>query len=68
MLLDVDLHQRVESSELLRRQSALLVQDRAQGPGLVQNPGMHGRYQLLPANEVHLQRENAEEKIAIGDC
>ena len=41
-------------------------QDLAQRPGLVQHPGVHGGDQGVAGDEVHLQRQDAEEQVAVG--
>lgn len=61
MLLD----ERVESRLGLRSQRALLNQNLAERLGFLQHPSVHRRNQRIPADEVHLQRQDAEEEIAV---
>ena len=36
------------------------------GLGLIQNPGVHGLDQRIPADEIHLHGQDAEQEVAIG--
>src|SRR5262249_2690935 len=58
-------HHRVEQFAVGRGEGALVEQDLPQRFGLVQDPGVHGGDQGVAADEVHLQRQDAEQKVAV---
>jgi hypothetical protein len=66
MLSQVLLDQCVEQLQPHWRELALFAQDLPQGPRLVQHPGVHGRDQGVPADEVHLQGQDAEQQVAVS--
>jgi hypothetical protein len=47
-------------------QGALVPEDVAEGPGLVQHPGAHGGDELVARDEVHLHGQDAEQEIEVG--
>ena len=49
-----------------RRPAPALPQDPAQGPVLVQDPGVHGADQGIARDEIHLQRQDAEQQVEVG--
>ncbi len=59
-------HQRIEQAAVLLAQGPLLDEDLSQGPGLVQDPGVHGGDQRVARDEVHLERDDPEQQVAIG--
>jgi hypothetical protein len=50
-----------------RRQITPLNQKVDQSPCLIEHPRLHRRDQLVAGDEVHLQRQDAEQQIAVGD-
>ncbi len=44
----------------------MLLQHLPERAGLVEHPGIHGGDQGVARNEVHLQRQDAEEQVAVG--
>src|SRR6266446_1233666 len=50
----------------LAGQGLVLLEDLSQRFGLVQDPGVHGLDQGVAADEVHLQREDAEQQVTVG--
>src|SRR5437870_3560254 len=66
MLANVGLDQRLQQPPLLRRQRSRLHQVLGQRLLLGQYPGLHARNELLARDEIHLQREDAEQQISIG--
>jgi hypothetical protein len=57
---EVHADQHIERGALLRTQHLLLDEDLPKGPGLVEHPGIHGGDELVAAEEVHLEGEDAE--------
>jgi hypothetical protein len=64
--LQVLLDQGLQQEMGITTEVALLHQDLPQGPGLVQDPGIHGLDEGIAADKVHLQRQDAKEKVAVG--
>ena len=65
VLLDVAVDQRLEQGPARRVQGAALDEDLAERPVLLQGPGVHRRDQGVAGDEVHLQRQDAEEEVAV---
>src|SRR5262249_19130728 len=66
VLAQVLIHQGFQRGPLVLGQGALVLEDRAQGPGLIEHPGVHGGDEGVAAEEVQLQGQDAEEKVAVG--
>lgn len=64
--LDVATDHRVDDVAVARFKNALFDQDLSQWFELVEHPGIHARDELVAGDEVHLQREDAEEQVAVG--
>jgi hypothetical protein len=63
---DVPLHHGLHQSPLLWSKAALFDENLSQWLVLVQNPGVHGPQEVVAADEVHLQGQDAEQQVAIG--
>jgi hypothetical protein len=63
---EVHLDQYFEGRVLVRAKSTLFDEDLAEGLRFVQHPSVHRRDERIPAYEIHLQRQNAEQQIAVG--
>jgi hypothetical protein len=59
-------HHRVEQRVRLGVEVATLAEDVAERLGLVEYPSVHGRDQGVAADEVHLQRQDAEQQVTVG--
>jgi hypothetical protein len=58
--------QRFQQGMGIGGQGALVLEQVAQRAGLVQDPGVHGRDELVAVDEVHLERQDAEQQVAVG--
>src|SRR5438128_6196734 len=58
--------QRVERLNLAGGDLPLLEQDLPERLTLVEHPSVHGGYERVAADEVHLQGEDPEQQVAIG--
>jgi hypothetical protein len=66
VLAQVLLDQGVQHGPLVLRQGGLALEDVAQGLAFVQDPGVHAGDELVAADEVQLQRQDAEQQVAVG--
>jgi parallel beta-helix repeat protein len=64
--LQVALDEGLEQGAVVGPQRGLLHEDLAEGFGLVEDPGVQGGDEGVARDEVHLQRQDAEEQVAIG--
>jgi hypothetical protein len=58
--------QRLDQCMAVGVEGALLQQDLAEGRGLGDGPGVHGGDKGVTADQVGLQRQDAEEEVAVG--
>ena len=66
VLVDGALDQDLQLVAQVSREGALLDEDLAECPVLGEDPGVHGRHQDIPVDEVHLQGQDAEQKVPVG--
>jgi hypothetical protein len=62
---DVQVHQALDRRMLRLGQSAALLKDSAQWVGAPVQPLAHGFVELVARHEVHLQRQQPEQQVAI---
>jgi hypothetical protein len=65
MALNVQLNQGIEGGPLVRSQRALFHEYLAERFAFIENPGVHRGDQRFARDEIHLERENAEEQVAV---
>ncbi len=56
----------VKEFAVLGRERVLFDQDLSEGACLLQDPGMQGGDEVIAADEIHLQSQDATEQIAVG--
>jgi len=66
VLLEVRFDECFEELPVFGAQGIVLVKNLRQRPGLGEHPGVHGSNELVARDEVHLQRQNAKEKVMVG--
>ena len=64
---DMLVDERIQQLARIAGEGARRKQMVGKGALLVENPGVHSRDELLGADEVHLNGEDAEEEVSIGD-
>jgi hypothetical protein len=66
VLLEVARHQRLDDGPVLRVEVAAGEEVLGQGPGTVAGPGLEGGDELALVDQAVLERQQAEEQVAVG--